>query len=77
MGNQGYAQELYFQNHVDESFRRMYRFMKKYFVSSDKAGLAGVMDGLVFVSYYRFTYIEYPLIRENIGQFYLFINIQP
>ena len=47
VGNKGYSQELYFQNHADESFRRMYRFMKKYFVDSDLAGLAGVMDGSV------------------------------
>uniref|UniRef100_A0A7M5V4U8 Uncharacterized protein n=2 Tax=Clytia hemisphaerica TaxID=252671 RepID=A0A7M5V4U8_9CNID len=47
VGNQGWAIESYFREHPDESYRRMYKFMSKYFVSSAIEGVQKLLDGSI------------------------------
>ena len=45
VGGMGYAQETFFKHHPDASFRRMYKFMSKYFVSSEMEGVEKMLNG--------------------------------
>ena len=45
VGGLGYASELYFKFHSDPKFRRMYKFMSKYFVSSEDEGIRKLANG--------------------------------
>ncbi|XP_066928618.1 glutamate receptor ionotropic, NMDA 3A-like [Clytia hemisphaerica] len=64
VGGIGYAIETYFEEHSDESYRRMYKFMSKYFVNSELEAVKNLLDGSLHAFVTDFG--TFPIIFQNL-----------